>query len=724
MGTVVQRSLLSCAASSLDKSSVLQSEARTAAEEDKFLDLHLDGKAARSNCRTLGLLLGEDNLGRKMLTLSSAVLEGSYYLLGLLLCFVSCLCCSATAAVATARPVRPLLFVVRTRYDETPTKVRVDDPAAEVFELPVHVGEGASLDLPAGCRQPAADIVRSVNLLSKDTRGAAQAPMMPDTSTGQHSKVLQIELSVGCLLAQDISEHDDKPGFCFFASPAPTSLYAVEKTNASNIKAAVCDCLSAVPELQRVSDEFTLRVRHVCTDRAGANFAAERLIQPEYPNMVLVHTPCDVHKLYSCTKNGMSFNDNDVSGMLALALGTADPGAVTRMRQIIARVLIRRLRIVYDAPPQGEAKTYRQQLLQLVLPTENVEPARAKRNTKRRFVLQYFLNGPWWSDEVTHFCQFGCCPSPQATVRHMVRYVTWSLLPSAFPRFPRSRWTRYDEALDAVTLLAGCHNILQDLVLEFTGAPRVTPSAGSVQPDLPALENLEGAEAFPTAHENMDMESPDAQVKKQHRQNAGQWCQTGPYGRLVLMRDLVCPLMRLMYKFLQVGGDAWERKQQGQAATGHRRSYPIVEAAKLADVSDCMRRVSDLLRHAPPAIRPVDFSAGLQEQRFVASSSALSSLHCLLRVPRSGCPYSIFCLLDDVDGEAVAQRILDIPPCMRDELTHVLLQEFESWSQKESSAEAQAAGRFRVGVCACEDSVAERPTFPNKIFLMSGVYRV
>ena len=667
-GSDLQRTLMSAAACSFE------AKCRDKSLEelpDKFMELHLNGQAARSNHSTLTALTGEKNLGRRMITLSSAVLEGSCYLLGLMLCLISTICLTSAQL---ARPFRPLLFVLRLRYDETPTKVRVEDPGAEENEVvPFERDcEPAKKPLQGPGSQQVADVVRDLQPALQSAGAAASVvhtSMMPVTATGHHSKILQVEMSVGLLLAQG---NGDDARFHFISTQAPTALYALEKNNAQNIKQALSDCVNSVPELRRVSGEFKLRVRHSCTDRAGANFAAERLLQTELDNAFsFTHTPCDVHKLYSATKNGMAVTEPDVSGMLALALGTADHGAVTRMRQVLARILARRLVITFDSPPRGDVLRHQQQLWDLVLPVNHVEPARAKRNAKRRFILSYYLNGALWSKDIVHYCEFGCCCSPQQTLHRMCRYVCWALLPAPFPRFARSRWNGYDEALDAVTLLAGVHDLLSELVLEYTRVPRGASAAAELVDPVRQAPQAELAEG--------DDENKDAQVKKAHRYNAAQWVQTRPFERLALTRALVHPMMGLMKKFLQVAGERWEKKQQARAAKGDRRSYIMVEAAALADVDERMAAVSDLLRQNPAAVRAAAFTAALQEQRFVAVSSVLCSLHCLLRLPRSGYPYKLFSMLDEVDLEAVATDLLQAPVCMRDGLADAVLREFAPW---------------------------------------------
>ena len=61
-------------------------------------------------------------------------------------------------------------------------------------------------------------------------------------------------------------------------------------------------------------------------------------------------------------------------------------------------------------------------------------------------------------------------------MRSMSLFLTWALLPHKCPKFARSRWTGWIESIQWTGLLAGCHNLLLQIILEYTGGPKPGPT--------------------------------------------------------------------------------------------------------------------------------------------------------------------------------------------------------------------------------------------------------
>ena len=80
---------------------------------------------------------GQSNVGQKIVAIAAAMLEFSYMLWGLFLSLFHRLCSGTATSVALCKPV---LFLLKLRYDETPTKVRVLDPGLTTLEKGVGGG--------------------------------------------------------------------------------------------------------------------------------------------------------------------------------------------------------------------------------------------------------------------------------------------------------------------------------------------------------------------------------------------------------------------------------------------------------------------------------------------------------------------------------------------------------------------------------------------------------
>eukprot|EP00438_Fugacium_kawagutii_P012510 Skav212718 [mRNA] locus=scaffold113:593428:599229:+ [translate_table: standard] len=326
------------------------------------------------------------------------------------------------------------MMVLRLRFDETPTKVRIVDPACE--------GAGST--------------------------ACADDVFIKTQSSSLHTKVMQVEYGIGLLM---YDRKADKYTWVF--GELPTALRAVPSTNGPNTFQCLRDVIDSVPGLEQFAfaNDFKLTVRHCCSDAYSANFVAERLLTEQMHSWTPSHTLCDIHKLYTATKTAMSTVDWDISGLLNLSLALSGAGTVSSLRKILARLFGKHLVIVYEHPPE-RAKQYLQALLDTFVPISGVDDARKKQNAKRRYILSYFLNGRFMDCGDTfraeHYCPFACCKTPGTTLHHFSQSVTWALIPCALHKFPRSRWTNYDRSIDWCGLLAGL-GFLQPLIFEFAG---------------------------------------------------------------------------------------------------------------------------------------------------------------------------------------------------------------------------------------------------------------
>ena len=626
----------------------------------------------------------QTKVGEKIIAITAAVLELSYFMWGMFLSFVCRLCSRKDNGDPPS--CEPVLLLVKMRYDETPTKVRVADPGCSYApQTDSHTAD--SVDL------------------------AAMIKALPVEQSSTRAKIFQSELSLGCLL-KSLDDSDQHPYKWTFGR-LPTALQVLDDGTGESIRAGLFDILRRVPELERASNLFPLALRHSCCDRYTGNFKAERLLDKDFPFLKSVPFTCDVHKLQSVVESATNPFSNDVAGILSIGVGISpDIGCVKTMRHIIARVLANRLVIYYNDPPP-ECAAQRKQHLDLFLPVKKVShPGKhfsIRQVLKRRWIISYFLNGDLQGKEVQHYCTYSCCASPAMTMRNMTTFLTWALVPYKCPKFARSRWTNWVESVEWTGLLAGIHNLLEEVILAYTGGPRSTqtvsesPAAAGVLPvnqaeqdewddmlqlqssSQPALgsakpkqgekdsgEVLEPLEAPPATEGEVPKNQDWADFNEKQRGNARQWVSSLPYPRLVVLRVVSGVLLALMYRFLSLGGLPWEKTQQARVAAGHSRQYAIQIAADGRDVQNAMKDLHAILS-SPIACLPQSMvTPKLKTMKFLAVSSALCSLHVLLRLPREGCPYLLFkCLAGCID------LVAGVPECMWDPLTHIIRSRYD-----------------------------------------------
>lgn len=145
----------------------------------------------------------------------------------------------------------PVMAVVKTRFDETPTKVRVRDPAKDLETINSDAGDPLT------------------NIADSET-------------SALRAKILQVEAGVGNLLKDPCEK------YLWMSGHVPCGLFALEANTADHIEAAVMRVLARI---QRNNlSAFKLRIRHSCTDQAGANIKAERQMSRRLPMPQTVHT--------------------------------------------------------------------------------------------------------------------------------------------------------------------------------------------------------------------------------------------------------------------------------------------------------------------------------------------------------------------------------------------------------------------------------------------------
>lgn len=270
-------------------------------EDTELVSVHLSGDLTTMNFANLSKTTKEHNITNKVLAFGQALLDTSCFAWNVLFMMLLKMCCQQQTV---DNGKRPLMTCVRLRYDETPSKVRVDDPQ-------ISIGEG-----------------------TEKTEKIS--------SSSLHAKVLQTECMVGVLI-QNINTSDGTKTHTFVSGQVATPLRALHRVTGANTAAALEEVLTSLPTLRDIAGQSKFNFRHSCSDQATANMKAERILSSKFREFTDVHTLCDVHKLFRCTKSSMSAVDRDVSGLLSFAFSVGAPGSVSRLHQCLAKIFAERL---------------------------------------------------------------------------------------------------------------------------------------------------------------------------------------------------------------------------------------------------------------------------------------------------------------------------------------------------------------------------------------------
>lgn len=282
-------------------------------KSDEVMDCQFDGTLHTMSFRALAKMTKQKSLtkvGKRTTAIAQCVLEAAYFVWNILIVVLLKMCklksSSADSSSAEQQKTVPLVCCIRLRYDETPTKVRVDDPEVD----------------PDNFQNTSADLKSS--------------------TASVHAKVLQTECSVGILLRT--IANGSVPKYVFVHGRLPTPLFALKSTTARNTATALMRILDRLPEIKQLGSQSKFFFRHSCSDQAQANMAAEGLLTSEYASgAVPLHFLCDVHRLYRTIRTSMQGVDFDVSGILSFALALGEPGSAAALRKSLTSIFADKL---------------------------------------------------------------------------------------------------------------------------------------------------------------------------------------------------------------------------------------------------------------------------------------------------------------------------------------------------------------------------------------------
>eukprot|EP00435_Cladocopium_sp_Y103_P038347 s3006_g10.t1 len=618
---------------------------------------------------------------------------------------------------------RPIMYIRRLRYDETPSRIR----------------------LPAESTDPG-------NLVAGSAHRNSDKQVLPaggiDVAT--HAKVLQTELRLYFLL-QDMSSKD----YLLLTQTLPTALQAVDRTTAECTKACLEATISRIPELTRVSAKFPFKVAHACTDAYPANTKTEKAFKCQDPDFVSHHLFCSVHKVATAIAAANSVFADDVAGVLSVALACRDTGSCGKIQRLLADIFQERLVIRPVISPHADVyKQYRDEVYDVFLPIGEAGGDLRYQNLKRRLVLSHFCNGNLQSKDIEHFCPFGHCVDENETKNCFAVYVAWALCPTKPPKYSRGRWTGYDRAVMWSGLLAAHHGLLEDVILRYTGAPVAVVAQAPCDlqaAPLPALQqdNVSGGDA-PQSESDDDrwgdvlhellkdcttapvgsvpaqqddahaggtddaaVGSGDAhadgnggagstgfdwvEFNRRQKASAASWVQTSPYPRLSILHQVCRHFLAVMHHFFKISGYEFERRQATLQAQGMQREYRASDCAAMLSLTKCLDSVFRSLIETPKAVPEEHQTRNHRNLFFCMATKGACAFHQIVRIMHSSFPYRMFLALHQGWEE-----LREESECMLDELASSFLKHFTKNEHRQDATAALEA----LAICSAVD-VAE-----------------
>ena len=392
------------------------------------LDLVLNGAGLACSAAALANITGtrKYQAQRSLIQAGSAMVESSAFLLGSML----------DSLGSEQSPLEPFVLILKYKYDETPTKVRVATVPGSCESEDRHAMQ--NLIVPKTC-------VKGPELQHFLASQGYASQSSTTMQSATHAKILQTHVSVIALYKVKPVNPEEQGRFAVVQSAVPCSLQAMDRSTGETQRRAVWETLSSLPELSRLLATFPLCIRQSTTDRFTANYRTEAGLGAWMPGVLLCHLACDAHKAATTIKNCLRPVSSDISGVLNSGLMmTSDLAVVKKLRDTFIAVLCAELQVHTEAAPENaaECERYRRECFELFLPTEGVPPGQAKLHAKRRYILQHYLNGDLTHPRVQHHCipGSGCCLGPNERLMSMSHFLAWSLVPHKCPILSRKNW--------------------------------------------------------------------------------------------------------------------------------------------------------------------------------------------------------------------------------------------------------------------------------------------
>lgn len=465
-----------------------------------------------------------------------------------------------------------LLYVDAMAYDETPLPVAVTKE-----------GLGIAMDSSAGSSPSASS--QPVAALASAAAGILLGSKISSTQGTQ--KVMSMMQSGGLLVR--IGGH-----LISFIPDTLSPLALLPNGTAQAVKTAVMGGCGA----SRAASVFVQKTRAVCTDKASANMAAERLVLEERgKDWSHIHNFCSAHRVATCHEMTFVLINEHIKGMIHCVLSLHNGSAMSAFRAALREEVSSRF-IVRRGVLSEEASEHKRWILKLFV-------SHGQQLPMRRILLALCPNGDWRRAEVEYILAPGQDWTREQALEHVTSGLLAALCASQPKLYKRQRWTGADLATDALGILEACHRLLSSTFLRFAAkfqqgaqAQRLLSAAAAaalggaaVPPDCEgqsergdetaadATRSLVplGEEGGSIALADTDPRAAEpnwAEVNAKHRRLGVEWVSSDPMALLIAQRQVMEPLRQLMARQFLLAGEAWEKEQRAKIAEKAQANIP------------------------------------------------------------------------------------------------------------------------------------------------------
>ena len=503
--------------------------------------------------------------------------------------------------------------------------------------------------------------------------------------------------------------------FKLIKTDLPTTMAPLDRNTAENNVRSLQMQEDRAAELQRFESEFKIKVRLVTSDRHPANIRAEQCLKSRNPGHTTLSFPCDIHKEATALKHGLRPVEDVISGIVNTGLAVETIGSLNALREILQDIFSTELRIAFCQPPV-ENTVHCKDVLDLFCPVTGLQAAGLAKNKKRQLVLKYFCNSDLNMPDIIHFCPPGCCPSPEATRRCFLSFVTWALLPKKCGVLSRKSWVGADTSTNWVGLLSAFWGLHEKILVRYTGyAPKELGSQSAEKAQaaaglLAAQDEADGLglgvgnvaewgplisavlpeteadqEQEPNPNQDMDLSAfakqSWAEFNRSCQKKAGAFATSKNLcSQLTVVRQAMQPGLSLIHNGLEMASWDWEKQQRLSAAQGRGRKYRVVETAQGTLIATSLHAVREQLLALPRALPLTCYNYKTRGLLFRLLSGFACSVSIVQRA-HQGFPYQLlyelFHLLglasSDIDDEqsakgALARKVYSLPHCFWDEM--------------------------------------------------------
>ena len=343
-------------------------------------------------------------------------------------------------------------------------------------------------------------------------------------------------------------------------------------------------CLQLHAGPSNTTNQFSVKMRSCCTDKAPSNTQAElKMIEQRDSGWQGLHVACEAHIIATiCKRTFPELLPQLLHGMLHTALSLRSSSAFQLFRRSLRLAIQARLVIKHGAPSLA-AREYRKICLRTFFGSCSASDV-------QRMLIFRLPNGDWRNHAaVEHYPGPSGVTNKVDIAKVMEAGITFALCLHQPALYVAHRWTGADAACDHLCQLECIHGLLTHTIHIFMDHFSKSATSdvnmdteigmhaqeqfhthqapGAADPgtvlDVVALplQAPQGSEGpVDEAHRSSAMHSKDRKIAKD-------FVNSKPFGKMVILRLALKPIMTLLYKQFKVTSIEEELKQRAQVAT-------------------------------------------------------------------------------------------------------------------------------------------------------------